>query len=466
MNIRQTITRQSNANFFNAKVGDTVSLALEDYISGVVASEIGNDHLEACKAQAIAARTFAWSYIEKDKPISDSSSTAQAFRTERMNSPQYPNAVKAASETKGMILTYGGKVCSPCSYSSSNGGRTTSSEERWGGVRAWLIEQNDPWDLAATGGKKSGHGVGMSQKGASYAAGIGKSYRDILNFYYPGTVIAIMEGDDTMANVKASFLITGFKQMLTEKWKYVANAAKQGAVDCSGAFTYWYKQGGSTMYHGSNTMWRSYTTQRGKLGSIDLVPGMAVFKHRNDGKEPERYRNDGLGNYYHVGQYVGNDQVIEAKGTNYGVVSSPIDEWGYAARQTNTTYDVGEVAESGSESVSMTGVVVTQSGSLNLRSGPAKTYSRIAYIPKGATITILVENVDNTGWHKVTYGGKTGYVDGSFVTINKSAPNGTMTHYALKLHMCDKAQAEEFQKVLKEIGLNVEVIPDASEEGV
>lgn len=37
-----------------------------------------------------------------------------------------------------------------------------------------------------------GHGVGMSQRGAQYMASIGKTYRDILAFYYPGATLGTM----------------------------------------------------------------------------------------------------------------------------------------------------------------------------------------------------------------------------------------------------------------------------------
>jgi len=37
-----------------------------------------------------------------------------------------------------------------------------------------------------------GHGVGMSQRGAQYMANIGKTYRDILSFYYPGATLGTM----------------------------------------------------------------------------------------------------------------------------------------------------------------------------------------------------------------------------------------------------------------------------------
>jgi len=158
---------------------------------------MGNASLEACKAQAIASRTVAWSYL-KNGEIELPENIPQAYRQDRKESKDYPNAHKAVEETTGMVLCYNGNIISPASFSASNGGITTSSEKRWGGYRPWLIEQKDPWDMAATGGKKRGHGVGMSQEGAMYAAKIGKTYAEILGFYYPGCMIVRIQGGDYM----------------------------------------------------------------------------------------------------------------------------------------------------------------------------------------------------------------------------------------------------------------------------
>lgn len=118
----------------------------------------------------------------------------------------YGRAHQGVADTAGEVLCYDGNVLATCSYSASNGGRTTSSEERWGGYRPYQIAQDDPWDYAVTQGKKTGHGVGMSQAGASYAAGtLGKDYRTILAFYYPGTIIVrdyAEEGNGGMTNLE------------------------------------------------------------------------------------------------------------------------------------------------------------------------------------------------------------------------------------------------------------------------
>lgn len=165
------LTRASNAAYYKVAENDIVDIPLEDYLRGVVASEIGNAPLEACKAQAVASGTVAYLSYSKDKAISDSSSTAQAFRADRING-NYPNAYRAVQETIGEILSYQGQVINSCPFCHANGGRTVSSKERWGGERAWLTAKNDPWDDQP----KSGHGVGMSQCGAIKAAENGLRY--------------------------------------------------------------------------------------------------------------------------------------------------------------------------------------------------------------------------------------------------------------------------------------------------
>ena len=185
MKIRVKITTNGNMKYYNCAKGTIKEIELEDYIKCVVASEIGNAPLEACKAQAIVSRSFAVSRgVLEGKVISDDASKAQAFRAERNN---YKNCNAAVDATAGQILTYGGK-CAQTYFSHSNGGRTYSCEEVWGSKRYYLIARKDEW-TAATKEKKNGHGIGLSQVGAKYAAQQGLSFRVILSFYYPYTTL-------------------------------------------------------------------------------------------------------------------------------------------------------------------------------------------------------------------------------------------------------------------------------------
>lgn len=194
MKIKVTITRQENADYFNTNINDIVDVDFEEYVAAVVASEIGNSNLEACKAQAIAARTFAVSRgVLRGKAISDSSSVAQAYRAKRYNKDIYPNPILAAKATSGYVLMYNNKPITAV-YSSCNGCRTISSQEHWGNISPYLISQYDPWD-SATGRKKNGHGVGMSQVGAIWAGNHNILYDEILAFYYPNTEIYCNYGE-------------------------------------------------------------------------------------------------------------------------------------------------------------------------------------------------------------------------------------------------------------------------------
>lgn len=192
MKIKVKITTKANMGYFHCEKDAIQEIELEDYVNCVVASEIGNAPLEACKAQAVASRTFAVSRGVLDgKIISDSASKAQAYIASRNN---YNNCRLAANATEGQILTYNGK-CATTYFSHSNGGRTYSCKEVWGTDKGFLVAQTDIW-TAATGEKKNGHGIGLSQVGAIYAAKNGISYNDILDFYYPGTQIQQLKYSD------------------------------------------------------------------------------------------------------------------------------------------------------------------------------------------------------------------------------------------------------------------------------
>ncbi|WP_312654250.1 SH3 domain-containing protein [Proteiniclasticum sp.] len=66
-----------------------------------------------------------------------------------------------------------------------------------------------------------------------------------------------------------------------------------------------------------------------------------------------------------------------------------------------------------------TNIMVT-TANLNMRTGPATSYSIIRVIPNGAQVTVLSTS---SGWAKVTYGGSTGYASLSYLK-----PAGTTTH--------------------------------------
>ncbi len=60
----------------------------------------------------------------------------------------------------------------------------------WNNIRSDLYEVRNSDDKVLFSGHGAGHGVGLCQAGAEEMARQGKNYREILNFYYPGTELS------------------------------------------------------------------------------------------------------------------------------------------------------------------------------------------------------------------------------------------------------------------------------------
>jgi len=102
---------------------------IEDYVPGVVANEsIASFHMEALKAQAVAARGYAIANIGRFRAnfpydIVDSS----ASQVYRGVISEHPRAVQASAETVGLVASYAGQIIGAL-YSSSMGGHTDHNE--------------------------------------------------------------------------------------------------------------------------------------------------------------------------------------------------------------------------------------------------------------------------------------------------------------------------------------------------
>ena len=442
--INVKFTRKENYEEFNRAPGTVMKVPFEDYVAAVVASEIGNSDIEACKAQAIAARTFAVNKgVLEGKEITDSSAKDQAFRISRLDDYLYPNAMKAAELTEGQILTYNGKPIAAV-YSACNGGHTVSAKERWGSERKYLPAQFDPWDNSI---KRTGHGVGMSQRGAKAMAKVGKTYEEILAFYYPGTQITglwTLEKEEGDGLVNAKDFIDKVRIAAIDNWGYIygtwytfwtkedqarlnkttdSNRAKSRqygsrwighvVTDCSGLVYWAMKQFGVEVAHHATYLYTDYCRNKGKLVNGEptdghkLLPGSLVFKKGSKDK------------IHHVGVYIGNDQVIEAKGAQYGVVESYVaDGWDYWGELKAVDYSNHQEKE---ETTLDTAIVVnTTSGSLNMRKGPSKNANILCKIPQGAIVSIIDKS--DPAWYQVEYAGRIGWVMTDFLMDVKPEP--------------------------------------------
>ena len=119
--------------FTNTRGNLTVvnELGLEDYVKGVVANELspgGYPAIEALKAQAIAARTYALK--NRGQFMSQGFDILPTTRSQvyRGLTSENPLSSRAVDETRGVIATYNGEPINAL-YTSTCGGRTEDAEK-------------------------------------------------------------------------------------------------------------------------------------------------------------------------------------------------------------------------------------------------------------------------------------------------------------------------------------------------
>ncbi len=167
---------------YNHLTGITEKVELEEYIKCVVAAEMPADFdLEALKAQAVAARTFAYgrmsgAYRSKQGvhdgiDICTDSTHCQAWISKEsamkkwnilFASRNWSRISKAVNETKGVIAVYEGKVANTLFHASSPG-RTENSEDVWEGKSVPYLKSVESTGDEASKGYIAAVSVGVEE---------------------------------------------------------------------------------------------------------------------------------------------------------------------------------------------------------------------------------------------------------------------------------------------------------------
>lgn len=145
--------------------GDVIDMDFEEYIKGVVASEMpASFHEEALKAQAVAARSYTLRrmqiYEQSGTPeehngalTCDNPAHCKAYSSdEKLRSvwgdkfDEYNKKISACVEaTRSVIMTYNGEIVNAVFHSTSSG-NTESAKDVWGGDVAYLVSVKSEGD--------------------------------------------------------------------------------------------------------------------------------------------------------------------------------------------------------------------------------------------------------------------------------------------------------------------------------
>ena len=227
--------------------------------------------------------------------------------------------------------------------------------------------------------------------------------------------------------IRAEDLIAKFQYALDNKWGYIwgtsgqvwtqrdqNNSSREMTVkygskwightvaDCSGLFRWAYRQLGTDCAHGSNSIYKNYCNAKGTLKAgrrtdgQELKPGTAVFT--GDAQE-----------HGHIGLYIGGGDVIEAAGTQQGVIKSKVTDkkWTYWGELTAVAYT--DAPEPKPEP----GYAIVTGKKVALRQEPSTRATVIMRIKTGETVKLEPEPPKE--WDYVSYNGKTGWMMREFL---------------------------------------------------
>ncbi len=376
-----------------------VHVFMEDYMRGVLPYEMDNSFpLEALKAQAVAARTYAL------KKMSAQSSTYDLVDTtsdQVYNGTPTGNArcEQAVQETAGVVGTVGGEYMASY-YTASNGGQTESVANAWGsGSYSYLTIKDDPYDLRNT-------------------ASIAKS----VTFYHDGTT-SVPALTQLLREEAAALLGLGSAQIEAitgvslHTPKYGGNSRVYSKVDV----------GVRIAGYGHATVTLDYFNQMESLcgTSINVLKNETLAVTETVGGYKLTARRFGHG----VGMSQRGAQQMASEGFSYDAILDfyfpGITLTRYSMTRTilpsidgtQGGYD-GPVSDAKMAQVTLSNPL----DSLNLRAEASTSSSILATMAHGTQVTLLEMG---SAWSRVQYGTLSGYVKNEFLSVQEEAADET-----------------------------------------
>lgn len=231
-----------------------LQLKLEEYLVGTVAAEMpASFELEALKAQAVCARTYALCKLMSSRKyphqadLSDDIYSCQAYIAKNKYDDWQPDLIskveQAVKETRGQIMIYNNQPIDAL-YHSTCGGQTESALNAWGKDVPYL--QSIKCDFC----KESTHYRNVSREtlaGLSQSLGLSKNKTikiEILSRTSTGRVKKVKIGSTIISGEK-------FRQIfnLPSTWFYLESAGKSLIIKSNG-----YGHGSGMCQWGANGM--------------------------------------------------------------------------------------------------------------------------------------------------------------------------------------------------------------------
>lgn len=254
-----SLPKISKVKVFISKENNIEEINLEEYITGVVAAEMPAEfELEALKAQAVAARTYALAHFTELGGITCKNANGanlcdtvhcQVYmdKEERINlwnkdgkknGEKYWNKIKTAVEgTQGQVLTYNGSLVMEPYYFATSSGKTENSEDVFSNSIPYLRSVESPGEeetknfksIKIFGYNELSQIINNNYSNANVTATSIKKQITIIDRTEAGSIKNIKIGSITMPGSKFRTML-GLK---SSNFKIVFNL-KNVEIDCTG----------------------------------------------------------------------------------------------------------------------------------------------------------------------------------------------------------------------------------------
>lgn len=334
---------------------------------------------------------------------------------------------------------------------------------------------NELWSVVTSGttfklqARRYGHGLGMSQRGAMYMGQLGFTYDEILGFYYPGstrvgctftnTILSAnsteeiitsenpvdLDDDSTDTGVRGIVTLQNDTQLAVRSAKsatasvltVLSNGTPVTVLADDGTWCL-IAFGSITGYVPASALSILGTAPESDDSAISTVDGFAVVKA------------NGYLNLRESGSYSASILSTAPSGAILTVLSLG-DSWAHIQYGTIAAYactdyltfyteypeeiqepDTGDTDEDTTDTETLSAVVATDSGSLNMRQFPQAGSTILTTIPRGAVVSVTSQGET---WSGVSYQGYDGYVMTTFLSFddgtNDTEPDETVETTAI-----------------------------------
>ncbi len=422
---------------------------LDYYIYGVVPHEMSNSWpIEALKAQAIAARTYAIRNMSSGSFDIGDTSSDQVYKG---YNPSYKNAIKAVDETSRQVLKSGSSLVQTY-YAASNGGYVDIPQHVWSAraaLKPYHVTKEDPYDTAnawsvqevlifpkdMSGSNKVRYEY---MKDGAMIPG-SESFSDNAMRYFKISALPAVAEQGYIAAVSSDIEIQEISRIIAHTY-----SGNHGLADYTGGNSCaCYKKADVTMTvlasRNATTEEEIETGNAQVSESVTVTFAIDLNKLDEVGGTYQSFKNSSLRlfvveekdtswNIYHrrYGHGVGLSQRGAQTQAKQGRTYQQILEFYFP----NTSIEALNIAPpvldspDPNDNANANATIINCVNYVNVRSTPSTAHSAIGKAFAGARITVTQQYVTSE-WHKIDFGGIDAYISAYYVQIDEPVPSET-----------------------------------------